>query len=307
MIRKTVSGGEKILKTLHERLRSREILVSDGGWGTMLIRKGLQPGECPELWIIEHREQVFEIASEYVSAGADIIGTNTFGGNRLKLEHYGLGDRAGELNRQAAAISKEAAKSNAEVFGSVGPTGKILMMGDTSEKELYQAFNEQIVALEEGGVDAVCIETMMDLDEARLAIKAAKENTGLMIACTFTFIKSSEGVYHTMMGITPAQMIEAVVAAGVDIAGTNCGNGIENMVEIVKEMRAANQDIPIIVQSNAGVPENKSGVDVYPDSPEKMVKYAPELMNAGANIIGGCCGTTPAHIKALANYIKKGG
>ncbi len=110
-----------------------------------------------------------------------------------------------------------------------------------------------------------------------------------------------------MMGITPAQMIEAVVAAGVDIAGTNCGNGIENMVEIVKEMRAANQDIPIIVQSNAGVPENKSGVDVYPDSPEKMVKYAPELMNAGANIIGGCCGTTPAHIKALANYIKKGG
>jgi 5-methyltetrahydrofolate--homocysteine methyltransferase len=177
-------------------------------------------------------------------------------------------------------------------------------MGDVTSENLYNAFKEQALALAAGGADAACIETMSDIDEAVCAVKAVKENTELEVICTFSFERTINGEYRTMMGVSPADMVAALVPAGADIIGTNCGNGMERMIEIVKEIRAANADIPILVHANAGMPENVNGTDVFPDSPEDMAGMTPLLIAAGANIIGGCCGTTPAHVKAIKETIQ---
>ena len=292
-------GRSKIL----DELKSGKILVSDGAWGTFLQKKGLQPGECPELWCIDRADDVMDVAKNYIEAGADMVETDSFGGSSFKLEHYGLADRAAEINEAAAKISREAAGENNWVIASIGPTGKMLLMGDVTEEELYNSFKEQAVAFEKGGADAVCIETMSAIDEATLAVKAAKENTSLEVICTFTFEKTVNDDYRTMMGVSPTDMATAMVEAGADIIGTNCGNGIERMIDIVKEIRAATPDTPILVHANAGAPVNVDGVDTFPESPEDMKARVPTLIAAGANIIGGCCGTTPAHIKAMKEGI----
>lgn len=286
-------------QSIVEKVRAGKILVSDGAWGTFLQQKGMQPGECPELWCVDHRQAVLEIAESYIEAGADMIETDSFGGTSFKLEHYGLQNRVSELNRAAAAISREAAGPDKYVIASMGPTGKMLLMGDVTKEDLYNAFKEQALGLAEGGADAVCVETMSDIDEAVCAVKAVKENTDLEIICTFSFERTVSGEYRTMMGISPTDMVAALVPAGADIVGTNCGNGMERMIEIVKEIRAADENIPILVHANAGMPKNVNGKDVFPDTPEDMAGMTPALIKAGANIIGGCCGTTPAHIKAI--------
>jgi 5-methyltetrahydrofolate--homocysteine methyltransferase len=228
-----------------------------------------------------------------------MIETNSFGGSRIKLDLYGLADRAQEINEAAAAISRTAAGSNRYVLGSIGPTGKILLMGDVTEAALYETFCEQAAALQKGGVDACCIETFTALDEALCAVRAARESTRLEIICTFTFEKTKRGDYRTVMGVRPAQMANALVNEGVDIIGTNCGNGMAQMVEIVREIRAANAEIPILVHANAGLPIIEDGGIRYPETPEIMASYLPALVEAGAGIIGGCCGTTPSYIASL--------
>ena len=298
-----------------EVVKSGKILISDGAWGTFLQKKGLKAGECPELWCVSHSDDVKDIAKGYIEAGADMVETDSFGGTCYKLEHYGLSDRVSEINEAAAKISRAAAGDDKWVIASIGPTGKMLFPEDeddddaedddlyVSSAKLYDAFKVQAIALEKGGADAACIETMSDIREAVLAVKAVKENTKLETICTFTFEKTIQGDYKTMMGVGPSEAIKAMAAVGTDIVGTNCGNGIERMIEIVTEMRKINKDIPILVHANAGLPQNINGADVFPESPEDMAKIAPDLVKAGANIIGGCCGTTPAHIAAMKKAI----
>ena len=289
--------------TILDELKQNKILLSDGAWGTFLQAKGMSPGECPELWNIDHRSDVLNIAESYIKAGSDIIETNSFGASRLKLSQYGLGDRTVEINRAAASISREAAGINKHVAGSVGPTGKMLLMGDVTETELYDSFSEQAIALEKGGADIIIIETMSALDEASIAVKAARENTECVVIVTMTFSKDPQGRFFTMMGVSPAEMVISMKEAGAHIIGSNCGNGIEDMIGVVKEIKAADNNIPVMIQANAGTPEFIDGVTVYRESPGMMASFVPQLIKAGVNILGGCCGTTPEHIRQMGKAL----
>lgn len=286
-----------------EELKQNKVLLSDGAWGTLLQARGMTPGECPEYWNISHRNDVLQIASSYIEAGSDIIETNSFGGSRIKLSQYGFGDLAAELNKAASEISREAAGKSRHVAGSIGPTGKMLLMGDVTEEELFEGFREQAIALENGGADIIIIETMSALDEASLAVKAARENTSCTVILTMTFSKDMKGEYHTMMGVTPAEMVITMKEAGAHIVGSNCGNGIEDMIGIVNAIRSADSKIPVMIQANAGAPEFIDGVTFYRETPGLMVSFLPDLIKAGANIIGGCCGTTPDHIREMAKAL----
>ena len=287
-----------------DKIKEGKILVSDGAWGTFLQLKGLKPGECPEEWNISHPGDILEIAKSYIDAGADMIETNSFGGNSFKLQNYGLGEKVKELNQKAAEISRMAA-GDKFVLGSAGPTGKILMMGDVTRDQLYNAFREQFISLEKGGADAIMIETMSDIDEAGIAVEAAKENTGLEVFCTMTFEKTVNGEYRTMMGISPEEMVDSLIAAGAELIGANCGNGIEGMIDIVKEIRRVNSDIPVLIHANAGMPVYQDGKTVFPEQPQETASFVSPIILAGANIIGGCCGTTPEHICRIREMVDK--
>ena len=288
-----------------DQIKAGKVLVSDGAWGTFLHAKGLKAGECPELWNITHAEEVLDIAKGYIEAGSDMIETNSFGGSRFKLANYGLEDRVFELNKAASEISRRAAGPDKYVLGSIGPTGKILMMGEVSEDDLYNAFKEQSMALEAGGADAIMIETMTDLEEAIQAIKAAKENTKCEVFCTMTFDKTVNNDFRSMMGVSPTDMVNQIIDAGADLIGANCGNGIKDMVSIVKEIRKNNNEIPVLIHANAGMPIYQDGKTVFHETPDEMASVTKELLSAGANIVGGCCGTTPAHISKIVEVVRK--
>jgi len=292
------------MKRILAELLKGKLLVSDGAWGTYLQQKGLKPGQCPEEWNITRANDILAIAQSYLEAGSDMVETNSFGGSFFKLAKYGFGDKVFEFNKAAAEISRKAAGRDRFVLGSVGPTGKLLMMDEVTEAELYDAFKEQSMALEAGGVDAIMIETMTDLEEARIAVMAAKENCSCEVFCTMTFEKIIGGGYRTMMGISPTEMAEVLIQAGADLIGTNCGNGMEDMVGMVKEIRLVNSVIPILVHANAGMPHFADGVTTFPESPDDMASRVKEIICAGANIVGGCCGTTPEHIRKIANAVR---
>lgn len=294
------------MKSLLERIAQGEILISDGAMGTFLHAKGLAAGECPESWCATHPDAVRDIAEAYVAAGSDIVETNSFGGSSFKLKPYGFADKVGEFNRAAATLAKKAIAGKGYVAASVGPTGHIVEEegGDTTVEQLYAAFKEQVIALAEGGADAICVETMSSIYEAVQAIRAAKENTSLPVICTFTFEAGTKG-FRTMMGLKPERAAKEAVAAGADVVGANCGNGIANMIEITRQMRAAVPGTPILIHANAGAPVVENGKTVFRETPEYMASRVEELIAAGANIIGGCCGTNPQHIAAMSAVVKR--
>jgi len=287
------------------KIKEQGILVSDGAWGTFIHKKGLKSDECPESWNLTRPDDIYDVARSYVDAGADMILTNSFGGSPFKLAPYGLADKTYEVNKAAAEISRRAAGKDVLVLGSVGPTGKILMMGEVSEEEMMQGFAEQIRGLADGGADAILMETMSDPDEARVAIRAAKSVTDIEVMCTFTFSLTPAGEYRTMMGTSPAETVELLKNEGVQVIGANCGNGTAGMIEIVKEIRSVDKDIPVLVHANAGLPILKDGESVFPESPDEMSVQVADLVRAGANIVGGCCGTTPEHISCIAREVRQ--
>jgi 5-methyltetrahydrofolate--homocysteine methyltransferase len=294
--------------TFLDRLNNGEILLLDGAMGTQLQKLGLEAGGCGDKFNLIAPEKVQSVHKAYLEAGSDIIITNTFGSSTLRLRHYDLQDKMYEINKAGAELARAILPDDKHyVFGDVGPSGEILETsgGDASYEALYEVFKSQIIALRDGGVDAIIIETMMALDELVCAIKAAKENTDLPIVASMSFSPGQFG-YKSMMGIDPGRFVKEVTEAGASVAGTNCGDcTIDHMIKVIAEMKAAKPNALLMAEPNAGLPVLENGAVVYKDTPEKMAELYKELAKAGANIIGGCCGTTPDHIRALAGVIKK--
>ena len=300
-------GGQKTGThnlSLLERLQAGELLVSDGATGTYLQQHGLEPGGCPEKLNASMPEVVRGMAKAYFDAGSDMVLTNSFGGSRFMQKKYGYADRVSEFNRLAAEHAKSQAPEGHYVAGSVGPTGEFLApLGPVSEEEMYDSLSEQITALAQGGADAILLETQMALEEAALGVRVAKENTDLPVFATMVFDKGPRG-FFTMMGVTPEQAATGLREAGADVVGVNCGNGIELMVELARQVRSADDGL-MLVHSNAGIPDIKDGEIVYSESPEFMAERFKILADLGISILGGCCGTGPDHIRALAKVLKE--
>ncbi len=271
-------------------------IVTDGAWGTQLQQRGLANGDCPDAWNLSHAELVEEVPRAYVEAGSQVVLTNTFRANRLALDSYDLASRVTEINRAGAEISLRAAGTRALVFGSIGPSGKMLLTGEVSEAELQEAFEEQAAALAATAVAGLVIETMSDLKEAKIALSAAK-GTGLPVVVCMVF-DSGRNLDRTLMGDTPVSCARELTAAGADVIGANCGQGIESYVNVCRQLRAGTE-LPIWIKANAGVPHIEQGQVVYQTTAEDFARYVPELVAAGAQWVGGCCGTSPEFIRQL--------
>lgn len=285
------------------KLSKEKVLVSDGAIGSLLFEKGLNPGDCPERFNLERPEILAEIALSYLQAGADIIQTNTFGASPLKLSDYDLEDKTEEINKKAVEIVKQVVDSKALVSGSVGPAGKMLLpYGDIEPVAMKENYKRQIGTLIESGVDLLCIETMTDLNEAVIAIQSARElSQDIPIISTMTFDVLPQGCV-TIMGNKISEVCAKLEEAGANVIGSNCGNGTDNMVTIAKEF-IANSQLPIIIQSNAGIPTIIDDQVIYQETPEEFADFTKILLELGVSIIGGCCGTTPNHIRAIRQTV----
>ncbi len=271
-------------------------VVTDGAWGTQFQQRGLPIGASPDIWNLSHPELVEEVAQVYVDAGSQIILTNTFRANSVALADSEGGDQIEALNKAGAEISLRAAKGKASVFGSIGPCGKMLCTGEVEAAQLLDVFSEQANALAAAGVDGLVIETMSDLAEALVALEAAKKCGLPVVACTV--YDSGKDLDRTMMGNTAEQVAKELTAAGADVIGANCGQGIESYINVCRQLKAAT-DLPVWIKANAGVPIMEGDTVVYNTTAEQFADRGPALYEAGASFLGGCCGTGPDFIKAL--------
>ena len=279
-------------------------ILADGAMGTMLFEAGLQFGDPPEAWNLEHPDRVQAIHRAYLEAGSQIILTNTFGGNRFRLGMHNLQAKVPELNRAAVEIAREAAKEaggRALVAGDIGPSGGILLpVGEMQFAEAVAGFAEQAAALVAGGADVIWIETMSDLEEVRAAIEGVRQaSPRLPIIASMTF--DTRG--HTMMGVTPEEAVRALSGWGAAAVGGNCGNGPDEILAVVQKMRAAAPGVVLVAKANAGLPELQNGRAVYRAGPKAMADYALAVSAAGAHIVGACCGSTPDHVRAMAEAL----
>ncbi|HPT70434.1 MAG TPA: homocysteine S-methyltransferase family protein, partial [Syntrophomonas sp.] len=283
-----------------QTLLKERIVILDGAMGTLLQARGMLPGDCPELFGMQHPEMLLDIHRQYLEAGADIIETNTFGGNRYKLAEYGLENRVAEINGELVTIARRAVGQNGLVAASIGPTGKLLRpMGNVEFDDLYEVFKEQVLACARAGADLISIETMTDIGEMRAALIAARENTNLPIIAHMTFEEGG----RTMTGtdpLTAAVIIEALQPLAI---GANCSGGARELLPVIQRLAKFGSSF-LSVEPNAGLPRLIDGQTVFPDTPEEMAEYALRLKEAGANLIGGCCGTTPVHIQAMARALQ---
>ncbi len=282
-------------------LVSNGVVLTDGAWGTELQRCGLGTGECPDAWNLSHPERVADVARQYAEAGSRVILTNTFRANPISLAAYGLAERAAEINRAGVELSRKAAGC-ALVFGSAGPSGKLLPAGEITEEELLNAFRVQCCALAGAGADALLLETFSDLEEALVALRAAQA-TGLPAIVSFAF-DTGKNKDRTMTGVTPERAAAAMTEAGADGVGANCGVGIEQLVELCRRMRTATR-LPLWMKPNAGLPEVVYGAVEYRVTPQEFAAFVPLLRDASAGFIGGCCGTTPEFIRAAAAALSR--
>lgn len=283
------------------KLRMGAVLLADGATGTMLQENGLETGRIPESWLFERPDQIRTLHQAYVEAGSDLILACSFGGTRFRLEGEGLANRAVEVNRRAAELAREIAGDNVFVAGDMGPTGQLLVpLGSLTFEEATDAYAQQATGLVEGGADLLLIETMSDLSEARAAIEGARRVTDLPIFCTFSF--DSHG--RTMMGVRPAQVAREIgpLADGV---GANCGRDPAEYVAFLQAMRQAAPDATLWAKPNAGLPRVEADQVLYDATPEYMGQIARQLYEVGAQIIGGCCGTSPDHIAAMAAALQE--
>jgi 5-methyltetrahydrofolate--homocysteine methyltransferase len=280
-------------------------VLFDGGLGTELFKRGLPQGAVPECWNVENPDAVRAVHESYFEAGSDAVSTNSFGANRIKLEVSGLGDRVVELNAAAARIARAAAPAGKFVGGSIGPTGKFLQpQGEFAEAEFENVFAEQAGALADGGADFLIIETQYDLNEARAALRGARRATRLPVFVTMTFNRFPKG-YFTLMGNTPAVAVKALEDEGARAVGANCTLDSKDMVDLVGLLREATR-LPVIIQANAGKPVlGRDGIVTYSQGADDYVLFIPAILKAGANIIGGCCGTDPEYIRKMAEFIPR--
>ena len=290
---------ENILK----RLQQGDVIVGDGALGTMLMQRGLKSGNPPEAFNLNKPQILEEIASLYVEAGSEIVTTNTFGASPLRLQQFSLDKDTEAINRSAVEAVRRAVRGKAYVSGSVGPSGKMLKpLGHADPNEISASFRRQLSALLNAGIDMVCIETMIDLNEADLAIRAARDlDPNIPIMATVTFNSTPQG-FFMLSGASVRDAAAALEKAGANIIGSNCGEGAAQMVGIARDFRQHSR-VPIAIQSNAGLPSTSEAGLVYSETPDFMAEKAVELMGLGVQIIGGCCGTNPDHIRAIRKVV----
>ncbi|HOD50213.1 MAG TPA: homocysteine S-methyltransferase family protein [Candidatus Hydrogenedentes bacterium] len=288
------------VKLTRQNIKELPPLCTDGAWGTEMAKRGGDPGYICDVWNLERPDAVFAVAKDYVDAGAQVILTNTFNSNPIALNRHLLANKAAELNRLGAEISKRAAKGKAYVFASIGPCGKMVMMGDIDPAVVEEAAARQAHVLEAGGADAIVIETQSDIVEAEAILKGALRGCSLPVGVSFTF-DSGENNDKTMMGVSIAQAYAMAKVSGASFVGANCGAGIETFPNIARQYAACGADLPIWIKGNAGLPETDGlGNMVFRAGPEIYAQAVPELLEAGARFIGGCCGSTPDHVRAIA-------
>jgi len=292
-------------KGFTDRLKAGQIMVADGATGTSYQQMGLGIGVAPEDWVFEEPDKVLALHTAFVDAGADIILTDTFGGTSLRLRESGYPGRATELNRAAAQLARRAAatKDGVLVAGSMGPTGMLMEpFGELTPAAAADAFGEQATALEAGGVDLLLLETFFALEEALAAIDGIRRISTLPLVVSFSFDQGT----HTMMGLSPTKMVEALRPLGVAAIGANCGRSLADMERVVAELAALDAGIPMWIKPNAGLPRMVGELARYDTGPAEMAEYAVRFIEAGASVVGGCCGSSPEHVAAIVAAARRG-